>query len=425
MTFSAPPGVFDIIPEPSSEIWRSSFLWNFVEGFARHCALTYGFSEIRTPVFERQELFQRGVGDATDIVSKEMYTFADKGERIMALRPEGTAAAIRAYIENRLEQQPSQQKLYYIAPMFRYERAQAGRYRQHHQFGVEALGSDAPAQDVEIIDLLFYFYKLLGIKNLTLNINTLGDTEGRINFRQKLIAYLEKYESDLSADSKTRLKVNPLRILDSKDPKDQEILLEAPDLYSCLSASAQAHFEQVCHLLKEIGINYVVSPKLVRGLDYYNGVVFEVTSNVLGSQNSIGGGGRYDGLVKKLGGPSIPSCGFGTGIERIIQTLLAQEAAPPAPAGPRLFLIPLGEAAYTFCFKLMHTLRAENIHVQMDLNQRKLGKAMQLANALRAQFTAVVGDNELIENTLQIKNMSTGDSKTIPVNKIAEILKFA
>ncbi|MFA6914825.1 MAG: histidine--tRNA ligase [Parachlamydiales bacterium] len=425
MTFNAPPGVFDIIPDSPNDLWRSSFLWTHVENIARHCAELFGFSELRTPLFERQELFQRGVGDATDIVSKEMYTFVDRGNRAMALRPEGTAPAIRAYIENRLDQQPGQQKLFYLAPMFRYERAQAGRYRQHHQFGVEAFGSDAPAQDVEVIDLLFNFYENLGIKNLTLNINTLGDNEGRLVFREKLVSYLEKYSADLSNDSQNRLKINPLRILDSKDPKDQEILQNAPSLFSCLSDASKSNFEQVCNLLKGINIDYTISPKLVRGLDYYNGVVFEVTSNVLGSQNSIGGGGRYDGLVKKLGGPNTPSCGFGTGLERIIQTLIAQDSTPPRLPGPRLYLIALGETAYNFCFKLMHELRAQNIPVQMDLSNRKLAKSMQFANSVRAEFTAVVGDNELAENILQLKNMSTGESKRVSLEKIPEILKFA
>lgn len=425
MTIHAPPGVFDIVPEDINDQWRSSFLWNYVENTARHMASLFGFSEIRTPIFERLELFQRGVGEATDIVSKEMYTFVDRGDRSMALRPEGTAPAIRSFIENRLDQQPRQQKLFYIAPMFRYERAQKGRYRQHHQWGVEAFGSDAPGQDVEVIDLLFSFYKSLGLKDLTLHLHTLGDSEGRNRFREKLVHYLEKYEADLSADSQIRLKVNPLRILDSKDPKDQEILLDAPDLFSCLSSASQKNFEEVSTLLKNIGIDYIFNPKLVRGLDYYNGVVFEVTSNALGAQNSIGGGGRYDGLVKKLGGPNLPSCGFGTGLERVIQTLIAQNAAPQQPAGPRLYLVPLGAEAYELCFKLMHQLRSENIHVEMDLNNRKLAKAMQQANNLNAQLTAVVGDQEITEKNLTLKNMSTGNSQRVPLDKIVEFLKFA
>lgn len=422
MSLNAPPGVFDIIPESTSEGWRSSFLWQHVEAIAREIASLFGFQEIRTPIFERQELFQRSVGDSTDIVSKEMYTFIDRGERQMALRPEGTAAVIRAYLEHRLDQQPAQQKLFYIAPMFRYERAQAGRYRQHHQFGVEAFGVGTPGQDVEIIDLLFSFYKKLGLKKLHLHLNTLGEPEGRKSYRDALVKHLEQYRSSLSKDSQNRLDVNPLRILDSKDAKDQEILTEAPRLMEFLSAESRQHFERVCELLSFIGIDYTLNQKLVRGLDYYNGVVFEVTSEALGAQNSIGGGGRYDGLVKLLGGPDTPSIGWGTGLERIIQTLIAQEASPVISRGPQLYFVPLGDKAYTTCFQLLHDLRAKGINAQMELGNRKIGKAMQTANAMKAQFSTVVGDNELESRTLPIKNMITGAIEPVAIDKIEAYL---
>lgn len=422
MALNAPPGVFDIIPEASAEQWRSSYLWTHIEKTARHIASVFGYKEIRTPIFERKELFQRGVGDNTDIVSKEMYTFEDRGSRAMALRPEGTAAVIRAYLENRLEQMPGQQKLFYLAPMFRYERAQAGRYRQHHQFGVEAFGVGTPAQDAEVIDMLFCFYKNLGLKNLHLHINTLGDPAGRKAYKESLVDYLQKFKEALSKDSQTRLEFNPLRILDSKDPNDQEILKQAPTLFDYLSADSLKYFEKVCSLLSSIGIDHSVSPKLVRGLDYYNGTVFEVTSQALGAQNSIGGGGRYDGLVKLLGGPELPSIGWGTGLERIIQTMIAQEVAPSAPSGPKIFLVPLGENSYDFCFKLLHRLHENGIAAQMELGNRKLAKSMQHANAIQAAYTAVVGDNELESGSLQIKNMSTGHQDSVAIDRLEAYL---
>ncbi len=426
MSHHAPPGVFDIIPDPSPEVWRSSHLWAHVENIARETAALFGYQEIRTPIFERQELFQRGVGDSTDIVSKEMYTFVDRGDRQMALRPEGTAAVIRAFLEHRLDQQPSQQKLFYIAPMFRYERAQAGRYRQHHQFGIETFGIGTPGQDVESIDLLYCFYKRLGLKHLKLNINTLGNPASRQAFRQALVDYLGKYKADLSKDSQIRLEVNPLRILDSKDTKDQEILQGAPRLMDFLTPESKDHLERVCELLTSIGIPYVVHEKLVRGLDYYNGVVFEVTSEILGgAQNSIGGGGRYDGLVKLLGGPDIPSFGWGTGLERVIQTLIAQEAQPFSSAGPVIFFVPLGDKAYQTCFELVHHLHLAGIRSQMELGNRKLGKAMQYANGIKAKYTAVVGDNELESGSLPVKNMETGTIEQVSIDQIEAYLASA
>ncbi len=423
MTIAAPPGVFDVLPDASPENWRSSYLWIYVETIARQLATLFGYQEIRTPMFERQELFQRGVGDNTDIVSKEMYTFIDRGNRAMALRPEGTASVIRAYIEHRLDQQPSQQKLFYIAPMFRYERSQSGRYRQHHQFGVEVFGARSPAQDAEVIDLLHSFYKGVGLKNIEFYLNTLGAVESRTAFRSALVQYLEKFSNALSEDSQRRLTTNPLRILDSKEAKDQEILAEAPSLYDFLTADEKIYFESVCQLLEAIGISYKVNPKLVRGLDYYNGVVFEATSDALGAQNSIGGGGRYDGLVKLLGGPDVPSCGFGAGLERVIQTLLAQQGTTTAPPCPDIYLVPLGDEARSYCFKLLHRIRQKNILAQMDLAGRKIGKAMQHANTLKAKYSVVIGDNELGKAFLSIKDMATGTTEDVALDNLEEYLK--
>lgn len=424
MTINAAPGVFDILPYGSKEEWRNANLWQHVEEIIRETARDYGYQEIRTPIFERTELFKRGVGETSDIVSKEMYTFIDKGDRSMSLRPEGTAPVIRAFVEHQLFQNSSVHKLFYIAPMFRYERTQAGRYRQHHQFGAEAIGNGSPEQDVEIIDFLYTLYNRLKLKNLQLFINSIGNQTSRQAYKSALKSYLSGYLDQLSADSQTRFETNPLRILDSKDPKDRAILENAPSILDYLDDECKEHFNAVKKLLEALNIPYTVSPSLVRGLDYYNKTVFEIVAGDLGAQNSIGGGGRYDGLLKELGGPDLPTIGFGTGIERIIQTLLKQEAPVKQPDSPTLFLIPMGEEASQTCFALLHQLRQEGISSQMDFSGKKVGKAMQLANQLKAKFVVVVGENELRTQEVELKDMQTGEVTKAPLNTLGEILKI-
>ena len=391
MKHQAPNGVFDITPENEKNLWRSTHLWQYIEGVIRKTAEEFGFQEIRTPVFERAELFSRGVGETSDIVEKEMYIFEDRGGRLMALRPEGTASVMRAFIENRMESQPHLRKFYYISPMFRYDRPQAGRYRQHHQFGVEAIGSQTPEQEVEVIDLLYTTFQRLGLSNLKVLINSLGDKTCRQNYRSKLIAHLEKHKNSLSNESKKRLEKNPLRVLDSKEETDQPIIESAPSLVDSLSEENLQHFKEVQFLLKKLEIPFEVDPHLVRGLDYYNRTVFEVTSEDLGAQSSVGGGGRYDGLLKELGGPDLPAFGFGSGMERMIQTLLKQKVPLPSPSSPTLMFIPLGDEAKERCFSLVHDLRRAGISALMDFSGRKLGKVMGLADQIGVQYVAVVG----------------------------------
>lgn len=424
MKFSIPPGVFDITPENANEPWKSTFYWTHVEAMIRETAGQYGFREIRTPLFERTELFLRSVGETSDIVSKEMYTFEDKGKRSMSLRPEGTAPAMRAFIENQLIGKGSIHKLFYIAPMFRYERAQAGRYRQHHQFGAEAIGSGSPEQDAELIDLLYTLYNRLGLKNLSLSINSIGDAETRTRFKQALQDTLRPHFNELSTDSQTRFENNPLRILDSKDPKDREICKKAPLILDFLSEESKDHFEELKKLLSNLKIPYSVNPFLVRGLDYYNKTVFEVAAGELGAQNSIGGGGRYDGLIESLGGPSLPASGFGTGLERIIQTMINQQVPPPPKIAPEIFLIPLGELSKEYCFSLLHELRINGIAAEMDFTGRKLVKIMQYANLAGAKYTAVIGDNEIGCGDVSLKEMATGKEKQMRLSDIAALLKF-
>jgi histidyl-tRNA synthetase len=424
MKYPIPPGVFDIIPHDSQEIWKSSYLWAFVEQMIRRTAGDYGYQEIRTPLFERTELFQRSVGDTSDIVSKEMYTFEDKGGRSLSLRPEGTAPVMRAFIEHQLHQDASSQKLFYIASMFRYERSQAGRYRQHHQFGAEAIGNATPEQDAELIDLLYTLYQRLGLKNLTLFINSIGDMDSRQAFRQSLKDYLTPHFSLLSPDSQTRLETNPLRILDSKDPRDRQIVAQAPSILDFLNDDERSHFEDLKRFLDLLGIPYQVNPLLVRGLDYYNKTVFEVTAGELGAQNSIGGGGRYDGLLQTLGGPDLPSIGFGTGIERIIQTMINQKIALPHSNHPTLFLIALGEEARVFGFKILHTLRQQGIPVHMDFSNKKVGKLLQNAANMGATYTVVIGDHELQSQEVELKEMATGHRIKISLSDLAATLKL-
>jgi len=424
MSVPIPPGVFDILPDQPRDKWQGSYIWNYIESVMRQTAKDFGFQEIRTPAFERTELFSRGVGETSDIVSKEMYTFIDKGGRSMSLRPEGTAPVMRAFVENQLQQSKQIHKLFYIGPMFRYERAQAGRYRQHHQFGVEIIGDASPEQDVEAIDLLYTLYNRLGLHNLKVNINSIGDSESRASFKTALKEYLNQFYDQLSEDSKVRFEKNPLRILDSKNPEDIKITAGAPSIYDHLNDECRAHFEAVKRLLNQLKIPYEVNSKLVRGLDYYNKTVFEITAGELGAQNSVGGGGRYDGLLKTLGGPDLPSIGFGTGIERIIQTMIGQQIALPEVPRPVLYIIPLGEEAKPTCFDLLHELRQMGIATEMDFTGKKLNKLMTYANQIKAKYVAVIGENELKAGTIELKEMESGAKIMAPLNGLARILKI-
>ena len=425
MEYTIPKGVFDILPkEPKAEDgWRASFHWDYLEETIRKCARDYGYKEIRTPLFERTELFVRGVGESSDIVTKEMYTFLDKGERSMTLRPEGTASVIRSFVEKHLDQIPGLHKYFYIGPMFRYERPQSGRYRQHHQFGAEALGIGKPEQDVELIDFLCELYRRLGLKNLNVMINTVGDDATRKPYREALAAYLLPHLEKLSPDSQVRFQKNILRILDSKDENDQQLLKQAPSIHDFLSDEARAHFEQVQKLLQEQKIPFVVNPKLVRGLDYYNKTVFEVVSESLGAQNTVGGGGRYDGLISMLGGPNLPSCGFATGLERVLQTMVHQNCPFPPPPAPLLFLIPMGEKAFSTCFNLLCHLRHQGYSVEIDLSGKKIQNGLQTANAENARFFAIIGDRELETGEIEIKEMATRTPHKIDLKNLGTFLK--
>lgn len=421
----APKGTFDILPKQtnSEENWKESHRWAFVESILRSTAIDYGFSEIRTPIFEHTELFTRGVGDSSDIVTKEMYTFTDKGDRSLTLRPEGTAAVMRSFIDNKLYESAKIHKLFYIGPMFRYERPQAGRYRQHHQFGAEVVGISSPYQDVEMIDMICQIYKRLGLQDLSVLINSVGDEISRKNYKEALTQYLEPHFHSLSEDSKVRFTKNILRILDSKSPQDQQLLAGAPSILDFLSPESQLHFKTVCSLLDSLNISYEINPKLVRGLDYYNQTVFEVTCGKLGAQNTIGAGGRYDGLIKDLGGPSLPAVGFASGIERILQTMKKQNVSFPAPFHPFVYLIPFDEKSKPFCFDLLCKLRHSHVPVQMDLSDKKLSQCLQNANSFQADYVIVIGEGELQEKKVKIKHMASRKEEEISLPSLFETIQ--
>ncbi|MFZ0565678.1 MAG: histidine--tRNA ligase [Chlamydiales bacterium] len=426
MHYKTAKGTFDILPQdpdPQGK-WRESHLWQYLEKQIRDISSEYGFQEIRTPFFETTELFTRSIGSTTDIVTKEMYTFHDKANRSLTLRPEGTAPVMRAFIEKNLDQLAPLHKFFYLFPMFRYERQQAGRYRQHHQFGVEIIGSDSPYHDVEVIHLLWLLYERLGLKGLTLHLNSIGRLEDRKTFQHELKKYLHPHLNELSSESQARYSVNILRILDSKNEKDQRLLREAPSILDYISDNSKAHFESVCSLLEKAKIPYQINPNLVRGLDYYNNTVFEITSDELGAQNSLGGGGRYDDLIQQLGGPNLPSIGFGAGLERIIQTMIAQKVPLPSPPHVLLFFVPIGEAAKKRCFELLCQLRHHHISAEMEMNDRKLKNALRYADKRGAHFTLVVGEEELASGEAHLKEMATGASETLALDALLTRLTY-
>lgn len=423
MNIKTAPGVFDILPlPPAKDSWRTSSLWQWVEEKIRHQTRLFGYHEIRTPLIEQASLFTRSVGQTSDIVSKEMYLFEDKGGRTLALRPEGTAPVVRAIIEHSLHLQPFSQKLFYLSPMFRYERAQAGRYRQHHQFGVEAIGKAVPEQDAEVISLLMSCLAQIGLQGCQLKINSLGDTAARTRYRQLLLDHFESNQEQLSEDSKKRLIQNPLRILDSKEPCDQPLIETAPKLLDQIDEEQRCYFERVLKLLELLEIPYTIDKRLVRGLDYYTGVVFEVTSSLLGAQNSLGGGGRYDGLIKELGGPQLPAVGFGAGLERIIQSLIAQKQLQPTTSSITAYLIALGEEAARSAFQLLQKLRQADIACEMAFGMSKLNKMLEQANKLQARYCLIIGEEELNRSCCQLKEMQSGESKMIPLCDVVDIL---
>lgn len=424
MKYSLPKGTFDILPnEPKrQDQWKESHRWNYLESVMRELAHTYGYQEIRTPIFEKTELFIRGVGETSDIVSKEMYTFQDKADRSMSLRPEGTASVMRAFAQNSLQQLGSNHKFFYIGPFFRYDRPQAGRFRQFHQFGIESIGNGEPDQDFEAIELLYELFRRLGLKNLNVLVNSLGDQQCREKYQKALLEFLKPHFDALSPESQTRFTKNPLRILDSKDEKEHALLKNAPSILDFLSDESQKHFDSLCEHLTSHDIPFQITPQLVRGLDYYNHTVFEITSDILGAQNTIGAGGRYDGLLPAVGGPDLPCIGFSTGIERILQTMEGQNIPFPKKPSPLVSLIPLGIEAKKIAQTLLYKLRHHHVSSVL-IETKKIQKGLQQAEQINASYSVIIGEEELKENMGQVKTMKTRETEKLPLNSIIEYFK--
>lgn len=403
-TIQALRGTRDILPEEVG-------YWQRVESAARQILSRASYREIRTPIFEQTELFERGIGEATDVVGKEMYTFADKGDRSITLRPEGTAGVVRSYIEQGMYTQGGVQRLWYTGPMFRYERPQAGRQRQFHQIGVEVLGSADPRADAEVIAIATNILQTLGLKNLRLDINSVGDLEDRQRYRQALVDYLTPYKDELDPDSQQRLSRNPLRILDSKDERTQAIAKEAPSILNYLGSDSQRHFDQVQQLLKDLEIDYQLNPRLVRGLDYYTHTAFEIQSDDLGAQATVCGGGRYDGLVKELGGPDTPAVGWAIGLERLI--LLLQQLQEQPQSVLDFYVVSRGDRAEAQALVLAQKLRQAGFSVDLDLTGSGFKKQFTRADKSGAVACLILGDEEAENHTVKLKWMVSKEQNAI------------
>lgn len=419
MSISIPRGTQDILP---GEIEK----WQLIENKARELCKRYQYQEIRTPIFEHTDLFLRGVGDTTDIVQKEMYTFEDRGGRSITLRPEGTASTVRSYVEKKMFGYANQPvKLYYMGPMFRYERPQAGRFRQFVQFGIEALGSNDPAIDAEVISLAMNLYKEMGLKKLKLVVNSLGDKESRNAHREALVNHFQPRIGEFCKDCQNRLEKNPLRILDCKVDRDHELMKTAPSIIDYLNDYSKAYFEKLQHYLTQLDIPFEVDPNLVRGLDYYNHTAFEIMSNAegFGAITTLCGGGRYNGLAEEIGGPETPGIGFALSIERLIAALNAEGIELELNEGIDCYLAALGEEAKDHTVGLLQQLRSAGFSAERDYLDRKIKAQFKAADRLKAKFVAVLGDEELKNNKINVKNMTTGEQVEVELDSFINYLQ--
>ena len=415
-----PRGTQDILPGETKK-------WRYIENKLHELMKLYNYKEIRTPMFESTDLFARGVGDSTDVVQKEMYTFEDKGQRSMTLRPEGTAAVVRSYIENKMHGDPNQPvKLYYNGPMFRYERKQKGRYRQFTQFGVEAIGAENPSIDAEVLAMVMHIYESFGLKHLKLVINSIGDIDSRKAYNDALVDHFEPVIHEFCDDCQARLHTNPMRILDCKVDRNHEAVQNAPSITEYLNDASQQYYEEVKSHLDDLGIPYVEDPHLVRGLDYYTHTAFELMindPNYDGAITTLCGGGRYNGLLELLDGPSETGIGFALSIERLLMALEEEGIELDVEEDFDLFVVTTGEEADRYAVKLLNQLRHEGISADKDYMSRKMKGQMKQADRLNARYTIVIGDRELESKQIDIKNMDTGESDTVQLDEIADYLK--
>ena len=408
-------GTQDILPD-------NIYKWNHVESVIKELCALYGYSEIRTPMFEDTKLFLRGIGDTTDVVAKEMYTFEDRGGRSITLRPENTAAVVRSYLEHKLYGDQQVHKLFYIGSMFRYDRPQAGRYREFHQFGVEVLGASSPAADAEVINLAYTLFKTLGLKELELHINSIGDYKCRPIYRQKLIEFFEEKEDQLCDDCQARLHKNPLRILDCKEDSCRRASAGAPKITDYPCDECEKKFEAVKRYLAALEIPYSVDSRLVRGLDYYTNTAFEIQYPPLGAQSAICGGGRYDGLVEDVGGPSTPGIGFAVGLERLLLALEMQKLIPEPANRKKVYIVTLGEDAIVEGIKIQQHLRDKGVIAEIDLQDRSIKRQMKQAGKNNAEYTVIIGANEMEKKEAAVKNMENGKQQDIPFLKVSDFI---
>lgn len=415
MLTTRPRGTNDILP---GEVLK----WRYLEDLMRRICREYGYSEIRTPIFEHTELFLRGVGDTTDIVEKEMYTFNDRGDRSITLRPENTAPVVRAYLEDKLYALPQPVKLYYIGPMFRYDRPQAGRFRQFHQFGVEVFGAHDPAVDAEVMAMSMDFYRRLGLKNLELHVNSVGCPQCRPVLIQKLQEYFRPHLGDLCKNCMERFEKNPLRILDCKELRCRDIGKAAPTTVDCLCPSCSEHFTKVKQTLELLDITYQEDRRLVRGLDYYTHTAFEIMAPDIGAQSSIGGGGRYNGLVEICGGPTVPGIGFALGIERVILAMERQGLSFGEAGGIEVFVVTADQAAAREAVRLLFKLRYAGISADKDYMNRSLKAQMKYAGKIGARYAVIIGEDELNQGTVLVRNMGLGQQESVPLGNVVDFL---
>lgn len=417
MLTTKPRGTNDFLP---GEVEK----WQYLEGLIRDLFAKYHYKEIRTPIFEHTELFLRSVGETSDIVSKEMYSFEDKGLRHVTLRPEGTAGTVRAFVENKLFSQSLPVKLYYTGPMFRYDQPQAGRYRQFHQFGCEVLGSADPLVDAEVITFAVDLFSQLGLESLSVLINTVGCDHCRPRYQQALKDYFSQYKDQLCETCLERLEKNPLRLLDCKEEACKAVAAKAPTTLDYACDDCKAHFEKVCAYLESVGIKYEVDTTLVRGLDYYTQTAFEVIMNKVGSQqNAICGGGRYNKLVSQVGGDDIPGMGFAAGMERVLLTVEEEGIELPVKQDIDVYVAPLGDAAKEVCFKLVHDLRQQGLIVETDYLSKSIKAQMKTANKAGARYAIIIGDDELAGGNAVVRDMRESTQETIPFADIMNVIK--
>ncbi|MGE5630356.1 MAG: histidine--tRNA ligase [Caulobacteraceae bacterium] len=416
MLTQAPKGTKDVLP---SEVYK----WHYVEEIIRQICAVNGYREIRTPAFEHTELFERGVGETTDVVQKEMYTFEDKGGRSITLKPEGTSPAVRSFIEHSMYNEPQPTKVFYFTPCFRYEKPQSGRLREHHQFGVEAFGTQDPSVDAEIINIAMTLYERLGVKDLEIRINSVGCPKCRKEYNKKLKEYLGKKLDNLCETCRDRFNKNPMRIIDCKEEKCKAQLTDVPFMLDNICDECKEHFVGLKHSLETLGLKYTIDPKIVRGLDYYTKTAFEIVTNFNGTELTVCGGGRYDGLIEECGGPATPGIGFGLGLERLLLVVENQGVEIPKPVYMDVYIASLGALGTDEAIRQVKLLRKNGIKAEKDYLGRSLKAQMKYANKINARYVVVIGEEEVKNNSIKVKDMGTGSGDEIKMNELLSYLR--